>query len=45
MKLIFFSPHNGRVDDIRPVGGSNDEDILLAAHTVHLSQNLVDHLK
>merc|ERR1719352_223940 len=36
-------PHDGRVDDVGPVGRSNDEDILLASHTVHLSQNLVDH--
>ena len=43
-ETVLLSPHDGRVDDVRPVGGSNDEDILLAAHTVHFGQNLVDYL-
>lgn len=33
---------DGRVDDVRAIGGSNDEDVLLAGHAVHLSQDLVD---
>ena len=33
---------DGRVDDVWPVGGSDDEDVLLGAHAVHLSQHLVD---
>ena len=28
---------DGRVNDVRPGGGANDENILLAAHTIHLS--------
>merc|ERR1711936_32324 len=35
-------PQDGGVDDVWPVGGSDDEDVLLAAHPVHLSQDLVD---
>ena len=30
------------VDDVRSVGGSDDEDVLLGAHSVHFSQNLID---
>jgi len=30
------------VKQSRPVGSSDDEDILLAAHAIHLSQQLVD---
>ena len=37
-----YSPQDGGVDDVWPVGGSDDEDVLLAAHPVHLSQDLVD---
>ena len=33
---------DGRVNDVRPVSGPNDEDILFCAHSVHLSQNLID---
>ena len=33
---------NGWVNDVRPVGGSNDEHILLLAHPIHLSEDLVD---
>lgn len=33
---------DGRVDDVWSVCGSNDEDVLLAGHSVHLSQDLVD---
>lgn len=35
-------PQDGRVNDVWSVCGTNDEDILLAGHTVHLSQDLVD---
>ena len=31
------------VHDFRPVGGSNDEDVLFGTDTVHLGQKLVDH--
>ena len=41
-RKFVFSPHNGRVDNVGPVGGSDDEDVLLAAHPVHLSEDLVD---
>lgn len=34
---------DGRVDDVRAIGGSNDEDVLLAGHAVHLRQDLVDY--
>lgn len=34
-------PEDGRVNYIRSVGGANDEDVLLAGHAVHLSQDLV----
>ena len=37
-----YSPQDGGVDDVRPVGGSDDEDVLFAAHAVHLSEDLVD---
>ena len=37
-----YSPQDGGVDDVWPVGGSDDEDVLLAAHAVHLSEDLVD---
>ena len=33
---------DGRVNDVRPVSGSNNEDILLRAHPIHLGQYLVD---
>lgn len=33
---------DSRVNDVWSVGGSNDEDVLLARHSVHLSQDLVD---
>ena len=36
------SPQDSGVNDVWPVGGSNDENVLLAAHPVHLSQDLVD---
>ena len=26
-----------------PVGSANDENVLLRAHTIHFSKNLVDH--
>lgn len=35
-------PEDGRVDDVGPVGGTNNEDVLLAGHAVHLCQDLVD---
>ena len=35
-------PEDGGVDDVWPVGGSDDEDVLFAAHAVHLSEDLVD---
>ena len=31
---------DGGVDDIRPVGGANDEHVLLGPHSVHLCQDL-----
>ena len=31
-----------RVFKFSPVGGADDEDVLLGAHTVHLGQDLVD---
>lgn len=34
---------DGRVNDVWSVCGSDDEDILLARHSIHLSQDLVDH--
>ena len=37
------SPEDGGVDDVGPVGGADDEHVLLAAHAVHLRQDLVDH--
>ena len=36
------SPQDSGVNDVWPVGGSDDEDVLLAAHPVHLSEDLVD---
>merc|ERR1719319_1420581 len=33
---------NGGFDDVRPVGGSDDEHVLLASHPVHLSEDLID---
>lgn len=33
---------DGRINDVWSVCGSNDEDVLLARHSIHLSQNLVD---
>ena len=33
---------DGRVNDIRTVGSSNDKDVLLGAHPVHLCQDLHD---
>lgn len=35
-------PEDGRVDDIRPVGGADDEDVLLTGHAIHFSQDLVN---
>ena len=40
LKANYRRPENGRVDNVWPVGGANDEYILLAAHSVHLGQNL-----
>ena len=34
---------DGRVDDVRTVGGTDDEHVLLTAHAIHLCQDLVDH--
>jgi len=34
------SPEDGGVNDVWSVGSSDDEDILLAAHAIHLSQDL-----
>ena len=36
------SPEDSWVDDIWSVGGADDEGVLLAAHAVHLGQDLVD---
>ena len=36
------SPEDSGVNDVWSVGGSDDEDILLAAHTIHLSQDLAN---
>eukprot|EP00906_Rhabdomonas_costata_P002090 RCo003296 len=36
-------PHDRRIDDVRPVGGTDDEHALLGAHSVHLGEDLVDH--
>ena len=33
---------DGRINNVRSIGGSNDEDILLGTHTIHLGQDLVD---
>ena len=33
---------NGGVNDVRSVGGTNDEHVLLVAHAVHLSEHLID---
>lgn len=33
---------DGWVNDVRPVGGTDDEDVLLGGHAVHLCQDLVD---
>lgn len=33
---------NGRIDDVWSVCGSDDEDVLLAGHSIHLGQDLVD---
>ena len=41
---FIISPHDGRVNNVGPVGGADDEHVLLAAHAVHLGQDLVDHL-
>ena len=41
---VHLSPHDSRVDDVGSVGGADDEHVLLAAHSVHLCQDLVDHL-
>mmetsp|Transcript_37639 Transcript_37639/g.73533 ORF Transcript_37639/g.73533 Transcript_37639/m.73533 type:complete len:356 (+) Transcript_37639:174-1241(+) len=35
--------HEGGVDDVGPVGGADDEDVLLLAHPVHLRKHLVHH--
>ena len=34
-------PENRRIDDIWSVGSSDDEDVLLASHPVHLCEDLV----
>ena len=36
-------PEDGRVNDIRTIGSSNDKVILLGAHPVHFSENLIDN--
>ena len=36
------SPEDGGVNDVWSVGGSDDEDILLAAHAIHLGQDLAN---
>ena len=41
---MHISPHDSRVDDVGSVGGTDDEHVLLAAHAVHLRQDLVDHI-
>lgn len=33
---------DGRVDDVWSICGSDDEDVLLAGHSIHLGQDLVD---
>ena len=38
------SPEDGGVNDVGSVGGADDEHVLLAAHSVHFCQDLVDHL-
>ena len=40
---LVISPHDDAVDDVGPVGGPDDEDVLLGAHAVHLGEDLVDH--
>lgn len=35
-------PEDGRVYDIWSVGGTDDENVLLAGHTIHLGQNLIN---
>ena len=35
-------PEDGGVNDVGPVGCPDDEDVLLAAHAVHLCEDLVD---
>ena len=39
---VSHSPQDSGVNDVRPVRGSDDEDVLFAAHSVHLSEDLVD---
>lgn len=34
---------DGRVDDVWPVCGPDNKDVLLAGHAIHLSQDLVDN--
>lgn len=34
---------DGGVNDVRAIGGADDEDVLFAGHAVHLSQDLVDN--
>lgn len=34
---------DGRVDDVWPVGGSDNKDVLLTGHSIHLGQDLVDN--
>ena len=36
-------PEDSRINDVWSVGGSDDEHVLLASHSVHLSQDLVDN--
>ena len=40
--ISLYSPQDSGVDDVWPVGGSDDEDVLLAPHAVHLGEDLVD---
>lgn len=33
---------DGWVNDVWPIGGTNNEDVLLGGHAIHLCQDLVD---
>ena len=37
-------PQQGRVEDLRPVGGADDDDRLVGVEPVHLGQDLVERL-